>query len=136
MGIGDDQFEIAGTAAGSINVIHGGGGNDSLTVTASNSASALILLGDSVQDGSSYNATSDQKTAFAREFNNPGNDIIDASGAGGSVVIYGGQGNDQLTGSGFGDHIVGGSGTDNIFGLEGNDHIYGDSGVNLDLSIR
>ncbi|NRA22733.1 MAG: hypothetical protein HRU05_19860, partial [Oceanospirillaceae bacterium] len=61
LGTGDDQFVVAGTAAGSINVIHGGGGNDTLTVTGSDSNSALILLGDSVQDGSSYNATSDQK---------------------------------------------------------------------------
>ncbi|MCJ8339821.1 MAG: LEPR-XLL domain-containing protein [Pseudomonadales bacterium] len=136
LGIGNDEFEVAGTAAGSISVIHGGGGDDTLTVTGSNSDSALILLGDSVQDGSSYSATSDQKTAFAREFNNPGNDIIDASGAGGSVVIFGGQGNDQLTGSEFDDHIAGGSGEDTIFGLGGNDHIYGDSGINLDLSVR
>ncbi|MCJ8339824.1 MAG: LEPR-XLL domain-containing protein [Pseudomonadales bacterium] len=136
LGTGNDEFEVAGTAAGSISVIHGGGGNDTLTVTGSDSDSALILLGDSVQDGSSYNATSLQKTAFAREFNNPGNDIIDASGAGGSVVIFGGLGDDRLTGSEFGDHIAGGSGEDTIFGLGGNDHIYGDSGINLDLSVR
>lgn len=136
LGSGNDNFTIAGTASNVITVVHGGGGDDTLTVTDSASDGALILLGDSVQDGSTYNATSNQKTGKAREFANPGNDVIDASGAGGSVVIYGGQGSDTLTGSLYGDHIAGGSGDDNIFGLDGDDHIYGDSGFNLDLSTR
>ncbi|WP_261842146.1 LEPR-XLL domain-containing protein [Aliamphritea ceti] len=136
LGTGNDTFTVTGTAKGAITVIHGGGGNDTIKVTGSDADGALILLGDSVQDGSSYNATSLQKTAKGREFTTPGNDIIDASGAGGSVVIYGGQGNDTLTGSNFGDHIAGGSGDDIIKGLGGHDHIYGDAGFNLDISTR
>ncbi|WP_315980888.1 hypothetical protein [Aliamphritea spongicola] len=92
LGSGNDTFTVTGTAKGAITVVHGGGGNDTITVTGSDADGALVLLGDSVQDGSSYNATSLEKTDKGREFTTPGNDIIDASGAGGSVVIYGGQG--------------------------------------------
>jgi Ca2+-binding RTX toxin-like protein len=136
LGTGDDNFTVANTAKGAITLIHGGGGNDTLTVTNSNRDGVLILLGDSVQDGSVYDATSLVKTDNGREFTHAGDDIIDASGAGGSVVIYGGAGNDRLTGSQFGDHIAGGSGHDQIYGLGGNDHIYGDSGFNIDSRTR
>ncbi|WP_117236182.1 LEPR-XLL domain-containing protein [Vibrio maerlii] len=136
LGQGDDSLTVEGTAAGSITVVHGGGGNDTLSVTGSDAASALILFGETGQNGWSYDATSDEKTDKAREFANPGNDIIDASGAGGSVVIYGGAGNDQITGSQYGDHLAGGSGNDTINGLGGTDHIYGDAGFNVDTSTR
>ena len=136
LGTGNDNFTVSNTAKGAITVVHGGGGDDTLTVTGSDSDGVLILLGDSVQDGSAYNATSLQKTEKGREFNNPGNDTIDASGAEVSVVIYGGQGDDTLTGSRFGDHIAGGSGDDTVFGLGGADHIYGDAGFNVDISTR
>jgi hypothetical protein len=137
LGDKDDTFTVQSTASGVITVVHGGGGSDTLNVTGGGGADApLILLGDSVQDGSTYTATSDAKTSKGREFSNPGNDIINASGATGSVVIYGGRGNDVLTGGEFGDHIAGGSGNDTIKGLGGDDHIYGDSGFNLDLSKR
>ncbi|MGI2027111.1 LEPR-XLL domain-containing protein [Endozoicomonas acroporae] len=136
LGSGDDGFIIENTASNVITVVHGGGGNDTLTVNDSASDGALILLGDSVQNGSTYNATSNQKTEKAREYTNPGNDVINASGAGASVVIYGGQGNDTLTGSQYSDHIAGGSGNDRVYGLDGDDHIYGDSGFNLDVATR
>ncbi|EAR60225.1 type I secretion target repeat protein [Oceanospirillum sp. MED92] len=138
-GQGNDNFTVQSTAEGVITVIHGGGGSDTITVTGGGGASSpLILLGDSVQDGSTYTSTSDVKTDKAREFDTPNNynDTINASGASGSVVIYGGQGNDTLTGSNYGDHIAGGSGNDEIYGLGGDDHIYGDAGFNLDLTKR
>ncbi|WP_261817079.1 LEPR-XLL domain-containing protein [Vibrio gallicus] len=136
LGQGNDNLVIEDTAADVITVVHGGGGSDTLSVTGSNADGVLILFGDTGQNGFAYNATSDQKTDKAREFNNPGNDILDASGAGGSVTLYGGQGNDTLTGSEHGDHIAGGSGSDYIFGLDGADHIYGDAGFNVDVSTR
>ncbi|WP_431159407.1 hypothetical protein, partial [Winogradskyella poriferorum] len=88
LGNKDDNFTVQSTATGVITVVHGGGGSDTLTVTGGGGADApLILLGDSVQDGSSYTGTTGERTAKAREFVNYGNDIIDASGATGSVVI-------------------------------------------------
>ncbi|WP_197740118.1 hypothetical protein [Vibrio taketomensis] len=76
------------------------------------------------------------KTDKAREFSNPGNDTLNAAGANGSVVLYGGAGNDTITGSEHGDHIAGGSGDDVINGRGGNDHLYGDAGFNIDSSTR
>ncbi|GAM62156.1 hypothetical protein JCM19232_5120 [Vibrio ishigakensis] len=136
LGQGDDNVVVTDTAADVITVVHGGGGSDTLSVTGSDADGVLILFGDTGQNGFAYNATSDEKTDKAREFNNPGNDIINASGAGGSVTIFGGQGNDAITGSEYGDHIAGGSGNDFIAGLGGDDHIYGDSGFNVDVSTR
>ncbi len=43
------------------------------------------------------------------------------------VEIYGGKGNDEIHGSGFGDQIQGGSGDDKIWGGAGNDFLYGNS---------
>lgn len=136
MGSGNDEFTVADTAQGAITVIHGGGGDDSINVTGSNSDGALILLGDTVQNGSTYNATSLLKTDKGREYTQAGNDTLNASGANGSVVLFGGLGDDLITGSNQGDHIAGGSGNDQIFGLGGDDHIYGDAGFNLDISTR
>ncbi len=136
LGQKDDNVTVTDTAENSITVVHGGGGSDTLTVTGSDANSALILFGDTAQNGWTYNATSDEKTDKAREFSNPGNDTMDASGANGSVTLYGGEGNDTITGSHFGDHIAGGSGNDTLFGLDGEDHIYGDAGFNVDISTR
>ncbi len=72
----------------------------------------------------------------ARVFTHHGADVIDARGAGGGVTIYGGQRDDIIYGSAFGDQIAGGSGDDMIMGEAGADHIYGDSGFNIDLSER
>ncbi|MCZ7598745.1 MAG: hypothetical protein M5U09_14775 [Gammaproteobacteria bacterium] len=72
----------------------------------------------------------------ARIFTHHGEDIIDARGASGGVTIYGGQRDDTIFGSAFGDHIAGGSGDDVIMGEGGADHVYGDSGFNIDLTER
>ncbi|MCP4887379.1 MAG: hypothetical protein GY904_12290, partial [Planctomycetaceae bacterium] len=138
LGNGNDIFNIEGTADDAITVVHGGGGSDTITVNGSNDTGtgALVLLGDSVQDGSRYSVTTDAISANAREFSNPAGDTIDASGADAGVTIYGGQGDDDITGSQYGDHLAGGSGSDKILGLGGGDHIYGDSGFNLDLSTQ
>jgi Ca2+-binding RTX toxin-like protein len=135
MGSGNDGFTVSATATGTITVINGGGGSDTLTATGGGGAAApLILLGDSLQDGGRYTATASTRNGAGLEFASSGNDRIDASGASGAVVIYGGAGNDTLIGSRYDDQIAGGSGNDSISAGDGNDHVYGDSGFNLDLS--
>ena len=76
-----------------------------------------------------------QQQSAARAFASAGNDVINASAATAGVVIYGGAGNDTLTGSQASDVILGGTGNDTIFGLTGADHLYGDSGLNLHVDI-
>jgi Ca2+-binding RTX toxin-like protein len=137
LGSGDDSLTVSATATGTITVINGGGGSDTLTATGGGGAAApLVLLGDSLQEGGRYppTATASTRNGAGLEFSSSGNDRIDASGAGGAVVIYGGAGNDTLIGSSYDDQIAGGAGNDSIAAGGGNDHVYGDSGFNLDLS--
>ena len=163
LGQGNDTFTVAetveteqtdmdtglptGVTEGTITVIQGGGGDDHIIVTGGGGAIApLVVLGDTTQDGAFYNSTTAELTDYltgvativplAREFTNPGNDIIDASASSEFLTIYGGEGSDTIYGSQVGDHIAGGSGGDTIHGEGGDDHIYGDAGFNLDLTQR
>lgn len=98
-----------------------------------------------------YNGTqrtvriNDQSTQIASEdvrqlrvFAGNGNDLIDVSVvdfftfpnlATGSVSIYGGPGNDQITGTGLGDAIYAGAGHDIVRGGAGDDLLLGQTGV-------
>jgi hypothetical protein len=137
LGSADDTFIVESTSDGVLTIVHGGGGADELTVTGGGGVNApLVLFGDTSQNGLQYNSTTAALTGNGRKFETHGDDIIDASAATGSVVIYGGRGKDLLTGSAFDDHIAGGSGDDTIYALGGSDHVYGDSGFNVDLSQR
>jgi len=126
---------------GGLTVVHGGGGNDTITVTgqAGGADSPLVVYGDTSADGYRYSWTGADGTTISENatgFDNPGNDLLDAAGALGTVTLYGGRGNDRLIGGAAGDHLAGGSGDDIIVGNGGNDHIYGDSGFNVDLVSR
>ncbi|WP_237708081.1 hypothetical protein [Oceanicola sp. S124] len=144
LGQGDDTLAIDSTAAGAITAIHGGGGSDTITVTAPASGEALAggedrvlaIFGDTTQSGDRYSTYTGAINGSGRAFIAGGNDSIDASAAMGTVIIYGGVGDDSITGSNYDDHLLGGSGNDTIAGLSGRDHIYGDNGLNIDLSLR
>jgi len=113
---------------------------DDYTIDAISADGRTLFLapGDRLTD--EQNVTVDRVFAVPNgtglEFTNPGHDTIDASGADARVAVFGGPGDDAITGSVFGDHLAGGSGEDAIDGLDGLDHIYGDSGFNIDLSLR
>ena len=66
-----------------------------------------------------------------------GDDLIDLSGiqdvGGLSITIYGGAGDDTITGSLFGDRIMAGDGNDVVNGGNGRDTVYGEGG---DDSVR
>ncbi len=47
----------------------------------------------------------------------------------GQVSIYGGMGNDAITGSGWGDVIYAGAGNDTLYGGKGDDQLRGQSGI-------
>jgi len=139
LGKGDDNFVIDSTLAETITTVHGGGGSDHLVANIGEDSGVLILFGDTSQDGTRYADIASAATVLtgnAYEYNNPGNDVIDASGSLSSVTIYGGIGDDIIYGSQVGDQLAGGSGNDEIYGLGGDDHIYGDSGFNVDVSTR
>ncbi len=94
LGSGNDTFAVHYTTPDSIDVIQGGGGNDTITVDGASSTSTLLLFGDTTQDGEYYDlSTTGLSTGHAesgRQFFNPGNDFIDASASPIGVIIDGG----------------------------------------------
>ena len=57
-----------------------------------------------------------------------GNDQIRAGDSPVPVVLFGGSGNDRLSGSRFNDILIGGDGNDDLYGSNGNDVIVGGAG--------
>jgi Ca2+-binding RTX toxin-like protein len=144
LGQGDDNFTINDTLRttavhGGLTVVHGGGNTSETagdTITVTNSSSALVVYGDTSQDGARYNGQSGVASGLGIRFDHSGNDVIDANASSKTVTIYGGAGDDNIRGSQAGDHLFGGSGNDTISGEAGDDHIYGDSGINVALNTR
>ncbi len=67
--------------------------------------------------------------SLIRIFGNDGNDTVTVSaGVPAPVELYGGNGNDYLTGGGYADTLDGGDGNDRLLGGNGNDFIYGGAG--------
>ncbi|MHC5112569.1 MAG: calcium-binding protein, partial [Planctomycetota bacterium] len=140
LGKGDETLTIDKTPDGAITVVHGGGGNDAITIN-DRGDSPLVVYGDTSEDRVRYSNSEGGASVHGSSFNNDGNDTIDASGmqvrADGSVgiVIYGGFGDDIIDGSQADDHIAGGTGSDTIRAQGGNDHVYGDSHFNVDPQL-
>lgn len=140
LGSGNETLDILATADAAITAVHGGGGNDTIYIH-DRGAGPLIVYGDTSEDGLRYSNNSGAASVHATSFSNTGNDTINAAAmadqgdAFAGVVIYGGPGDDTLTGSQGNDHIAGGSGSDTINGAAGNDHIYGDSHFNVNLLL-
>ena len=149
--MGGDTITVTGGAGpGSPLVIFGDTSQDGVWYSGSRTVTNRT---DNAYFGEKLNdqvGTADDAFRFGRAsaFVNNGNDVIDASAlttadmvaldASYSVglTIFGGPGNDTLTGSQAGDHIAGGSGDDVISGRQGIDHLYGDSGFNIDPITR
>ena len=131
LGVANDNFTIDSTKAQTLTVVHGGGGSDTLTVH--NSTGPVVLFGDTSANGLRYSSTPGTPNGTAYSFLNTGNDIIDASGAHGVVVIDGGAGTDTLTGGHGTNFIAGGADADHIFGgTTGKNWILGDSSFDVD----
>ncbi|HEY9237367.1 MAG TPA: hypothetical protein VIP10_00890, partial [Burkholderiaceae bacterium] len=151
--IGGDRITVTTTGAlhgGSASplVVYGDTSQDGLWYSglpAVTSRSDNLVLGAKLFD---QVGTADDFFRFPRAnpFDFAGHDIIDASAMffgvadadlpGVGITVYGGAGNDTLTGSRAGDHLAGGSGDDTIAGNAGSDLIYGDSGFNVDPITR
>jgi Ca2+-binding RTX toxin-like protein len=157
LGEGNDTFTIDATniysdntESPAVTAIHGGGGQDTITATQNavgGEESLLVLYGDTVTDGSRYNYLGAAPTGGglvfdATDFPALHADTIDVSAMSFAdpdaigVTIYGGIGDDTITGSAGADHIAGGGGSDTIKSLAGNDHIYGDNGFIVELYGR
>ena len=141
---GDTISAIGGGGANSLLVIYGDTSQDA-SWYAGNPAQAdrndTLLLGAKPFD---QVGTADDFFRFPRA--NPygfvGNDVINAGALFTTanpntttiaVVMYGGAGDDTITGSQAGDHLAGGPGDDVIVAGGGLDHVYGDSGFNVNV---
>ncbi|MCA9049623.1 MAG: PKD domain-containing protein, partial [Planctomycetaceae bacterium] len=143
LGAGNDSFTIDNTADGMMTAVHGGGGDDHITVNSRGTTddrgleAPLVVFGDTEQNGGRYSGTAGiPQVGTAHAFANVGNDIIDASLTAQTVIISGGAGQDSLFGGLAGDHIAGGSGDDSVHGAGGDDILYGDAGINVDMVNR
>jgi uncharacterized protein YkwD len=102
--------------------------NGVLTVQGTNSAETIVVArsGTTITAaGQSFNAASIVRLVISSA---GGNDVIDDN-SGLSAVIYGGEGNDTISGGRGHDKIYGGRGTDLINGDRGSDLIYGGGGT-------
>lgn len=154
LGQGDDSFTVDGSnatadgvTAQAITLVHGGGGSDRITINDVTADTLFVVYGDTDTDGARYNWEGGAVNGNALSFDavnggvgydpNDFADIIDASNVqNAGLTIYGGVGDDTITGSQRGDHIAGGSGNDRIDGQGGDDHIYGDAGFRVEVLSR
>jgi Ca2+-binding RTX toxin-like protein len=115
---GNFGHSVSGLSA----VIHGGGGNDTLSLKDS-------IYGEVYGDSGSDNIFVSGDCFDAQIQGGTGNCTIDASQNNSGVVIVGGAGNDTLYGSAYDDQIYGGGGSDVMYGGGGNDTFYSTGGV-------
>ena len=142
LGSGDDNFNID-TTAPTLNAddgdktlisVEGGGGSNTITVTAS--SDPLVLYGADSPTGVEYNSAPGAITGNAYQIKSFGTDTINASGATGSVVIVGGPNADTLTGGTSVNWIFGGGGADTITASGATNYIFGDSSATVGAFVK
>ena len=147
LGQGNDTLNVNSTLTpdnttfGGITLIHGGGGNDALSVVPAAGSSSptvtltspLVLYGDTSQDGSRVQRhpwPADVLRTPLPAGRRPQRRHHRRQRLLSPVAIYGGLGNDLINGGRADDELAGGGGNDTIHGNGGNDVLYGDSGFN------
>jgi Ca2+-binding RTX toxin-like protein len=132
LGQGDESLAIDATLDGAVTAVHGGGGDDTITIT-DRGEGPLVVYGDTSEDRARYANTSNGASTSGTAFANDGDDTIDASAmqdqddAYVGVVIYGGAGDDTMNGSEGDEQLAGGAATETIFGDDGHDLVFGDN---------
>ncbi|PTS72428.1 hypothetical protein DBR17_19770 [Sphingomonas sp. HMWF008] len=139
-GGGNDGFSFAaGRFDTATDIVNGGNGSDQLALNGfSGTISGANLIGiESVVLLSGSNAitladdwalSGQSRTVFASALTQ-GATIDGSAETDGRLALYGGSGNDVLTGGALADQIVGGSGNDTIRGGLGGDFLRGDGGA-------
>ena len=123
----DDNITVSRDAAGTI-LINGGavpvvGGHATVANT-----SVIQVFGQGGNDTITLDEHNGALPA-AHLFGGAGNDTI--TGGSGNDELFGGSGNDTLLGKGGDDLLFGGSGNDTLIGGTGNDQMFGGSGNDL-----
>jgi Ca2+-binding RTX toxin-like protein len=134
---GNDIFISKNTSSTGIvdTTIVGGTGSDTADYSAFTSA-VQISLDNVANDGLASNAHDNVLNDVETVFGGSGNDVITGSasanslkGNGGNDAIRGSGGNDILDGGTGNDDLYGGSGSDRLNGGDGIDGLFGDSGT-------
>ena len=115
------------SAAGLLSVF--GDGQDNTITTSRDAAGRILVNGGAVPvDGGTSTVAN---TSLIQVFGQAGNDTIaldEANGALPAAQLFGGAGNDTLTGGSGNDQLFGGAGNDVILGKGGNDLLFGGAG--------
>ncbi|MEZ6032938.1 MAG: Calx-beta domain-containing protein [Planctomycetaceae bacterium] len=135
---------VGGVGADSLN---GGDGNDSLiideldTSVVGGAGYDRVTLGGTTSGAVALNLNSGQ-IEYVWAISSTYDNIFNAAGATWGVTIYGGSGNDSITGGEGNDKLYGREGNDTLSGNGGNDKLYGhvgadslDGGANNDILI-
>ena len=137
LGQGDDTYTVRHAPVGTVTLVQGGGGNNTLVVqgdTVGGASRPVLLFGSTSQDDRYYTATPGHRVAGqALAFGRAGNNVLDARGATQGVILYGGAGDDLIYGGSGNDLIAGGGGNNTIHAGQGNNIVFGNAGLNLDL---
>ncbi len=127
----DDVLELIGTPAVDIVTLNGSVVTvNSKAVTVGN-ANIVEVRVTALAGNDSITATADALSGIRRVVDaGAGNDTVNLSliTSAGEVIIYGGDGNDTLTGSAVADMIYGDAGNDAIVGFQGGDDLFGGDG--------
>ncbi len=134
-----EQTVAVGVSAAPVSAVFAGG---VLTVTGDNQDNSLTVSRDAagtlLVNGGSLPVTGGiptvANTSRIRIFGLGGNDILlmdDTNGPLPPASLFGGQGDDTLTGSANADELDGGPGNDTLFGRDGNDHLIGGEGNDI-----
>src|SRR6516225_3045320 len=102
---------------------------DNTIVTSRDAAGQLFVNGGAVPIVGGQATVAN--TALIQVFGQGGNDTItldEANGALPAAQLFGGAGNDTLTGGSGADLLFGGAGNDTLFGKAGNDQVFGGAG--------
>ncbi len=124
-GAGDDQLFVNLTGAPSLE-INGGAGSDSVWISGSNN----VELHDTLFFVNGDFGPTMEGIERAKLFGTTGNDNL-SSYFSGQVTVYGGTGNDTLTGDGGTCELRGEAGHDVLRGGGGNEGLFGDEGNDL-----
>lgn len=118
-----------------IDIIIGGGGNDSINASGTGVTHSVSLFGAGGADTLSSGASNDSLEGGS------GNDSLSAgsgddslTGLAGNDTMNGGDGNDYMLGGDGADNITGGLGNDSMFGENGDDTIFAKDGASDQIS--
>jgi serralysin len=138
--LGGDGNDILFGAAGNdvmiggvgVDTLDGGDGADSLFVTtgdtvAGGAGTDYVYVDDAAGAAVTFEAGSSVEIVIGGS----GSDALNASAATTAIAIYGGGGNDTLTGSSGGSSLYGEAGDDSLYGGAGNDVLTGGAGLDL-----